>query len=154
MSSTDSPFFHWDPTSPGWLLRKAAEGEPISRAEVSLVIRANPDLEPHPILYELMIRTISGELKGKRGAKPKLWTAFREYAAIELYQYYLPRIRDLRRRARKAGWQRARSDMSSTELAHALVARRLGYKDEAVVRNLLSKSKNKEIGVRYNPDDI
>ena len=154
MSSKDSPFYHWDRTSPGWLLRKVDEGEAISRAEVIRVVKANPDLELDPVLYKLMVSTISGSLNGKAGREQRPGTAARHFAAIELYRHYLRRIRERKRRARERGHKRARSDMSATDLACALVARQLGYKSEAVVRNLISEAKNRKIRGRYNPDDL
>ena len=154
MNARDSIFDEWEPTSPGWLLRKHREGEQISKAEVTRVIKANPDLEPDPVLFELMKGAISGSLKGKRGAKRKPGKAAKEYAALELYEYYLPRIRALMEREKVRGRKRLRSDMSATELAHSLVAKQLKYKDAAVVRNVISEVRNRKIAVRYNPDDL
>ena len=154
MNSELSPYFAWDPNSPGWLLRKAGEGEQISRAEVKRVVQANPDLELDPILYQLMIETISGSLRGKRGTKAKPGTAARQYAAIEFYYYYLMRFEDWRSRAIARGWKRSRGDWGVSEAACELVRRRLGYASFEVVRNLISKANNRKIRLRYNPDDL
>lgn len=154
VSSQTSPYFYWDPTSPGWLLRKAEEGEPISRAEVTRVVKANPDLELDPILFQLMLDTISGTLKGKRGAKANPGAASRQYAAIDLYLYYLMRLKEWRSRAIARGWKRSRGEWGLSEAACELVRRRLGYASFEVVRNLISKAKNRKIRVRYNSEDL
>ncbi len=111
-------------------------------------MRANPVLPDHPDLEDLIRRTASGELKGKRGRKPTAAQAAKEYAAVELFNFLVPRIRSLKQRAKQQGHVRVKSDMSVTDTAHAIIARWLGYRDEASVRNLLSKIRNRKIAMR------
>src|SRR6476620_6958248 len=110
MSSKTSPYYEWDPCSPGWLLRKAREGEPISRIEVERIAQANPDMELDPVLFDVMAGALSGRLKGKRGAKAKLGPAARQYAAIELYCHYLVLLKVWRERAIARGWKRSQGE--------------------------------------------
>lgn len=138
MANENSPYYGYDPESLGWLHRRDEDGSEILSADIVRIIKANPELVTDVILRDYVVRGLEAGLKAKRGPKATISQLARNYATVDLYNYWLPLIEKRKHRERSRGARRARSDMSSTELAQAIVARRMGFKSPDSVRNLLS----------------
>lgn len=138
MANENSPYYRYDPESLGWLHRRDEDNSEILSADVVRIIKANPELITDAILREYVVRGLEAGLKAKRGPKTTFSQIARNYATVDLYNYWLPRIEKRKHRERSRGAKRKRSDMSSTELAQAIAAKRMGFKSPESVRNLLS----------------
>lgn len=144
MPSKESPYYGFDPSSIGWLHRRAEDNAEIVASDIVRIIKANPDLVTDVVLRDYIVRGLEADLKAKRGPKVPISQVARNYEIVELYIFWLRRIEKRRKRERARGSKRKRSDMSATELAQAIVARRMGFKTPEGVRNLLSSLKKRK----------
>jgi len=141
MIDKGSPYYNYDPTSIGWLHRRAEGGEEILNADVAQIVEANPALVPDPVLRDYVVRGLAGKLKAKRGRKRGTARMLRDLYIVALYEDLLPRLQARSERRKRKGLGKVRADYSPAEHAQALIARRVGMATPEGVRNLISSHK-------------
>lgn len=140
MTDENSPFYHHDPSSIGWLHRRKEKGLEILNEDLARLIDANADLVADPQLRTLLVDGLRGRLHAKRGRKPKQSRTLRDLYVVALYDDLLPRLQARADRRKKKGIQRARADYAPAELACRVIGKRVRLTIEGV-RNLVSLQK-------------
>lgn len=96
----NSPYYHYDPDSIGWLHRRHRQGMEICKADIVRLIRVDAAHASDPVLQAYLLPALEDRLNGKRGRPAmtmgKLW----RYPAA--YDEYVERLAEFHRE-RKAG---------------------------------------------------
>lgn len=142
MINKDSLHYRYDPSSIGWLHRRAEDGEEILNSDVARIVEADPALVPDPVLRHYVLRGLAGELKARRGRKRGTARMLRDLYIVALYDDLLPRLQARAERRKKKGIRKGRADYSPAEHAQALIAKRVGMATPEGVRNLISSHNN------------
>lgn len=129
------PWHLFHPDSPGYLERRVAEGEPVSRADLARVFEANPGHKWDGALHSLYSQMLNGTFKGKPGPRERfswaMWQCINAWVDLE--------AEDIR--AHRAGRPHKRSDFSPMQQAYENTARRFGLGTGAALANSLSSRK-------------
>ena len=138
-----SPFDLFDPDRPGWLHRRSSRKEDILPADVARILEQNPELLPDIVIRDLAVRGLRGELKAKRGRKPRS-QGLLEWRLMARYADLVEELLADKPRTRRTGPSPAAQGPSPMELIHAILAKefKLGGADN--VRNLISSLKNRQ----------
>lgn len=136
MTDPNSPHFQFDPSSVGWVHRRAQNGEQILNADLIRIIEANPELIPDDTLRGLVVRGLKKPLPAKRGRKRKFERELKELYIVATYEHLLPRLRERMKRER-GGKRKVRGTSGPAELLCELIADRYEMEPESV-RNLIS----------------
>lgn len=138
MKEPEGPYDLFDPSRPGWLHRRADNGDQILNEDLVRVITANPDLVPDATVRDLVLRGLKGELKAKRGRKRKMSNRLREMLIVARYDAVLPRLQARAARRKAAGYRKPKADRPPAECLHRLLGQTYGMEEESV-RNLISR---------------
>ncbi len=65
-----SPFYLYHPDSIGWLHRRHAGGQEITKADIARLLRADPANGDDPLWKEYALKALESRLPKKRGRKP------------------------------------------------------------------------------------
>ena len=142
MKEPEGPYDLFDPSRPGWLYRRARNGDQILNADLVRVITANPDLVPDATVRDLVLRGLKGELTAKRGRKRQMSDRLREMLIVVRYEEVLPRLQARAARRKAAGYRKPRADRPPAECLHYILGRIYDMKEESV-RNLISRHKSR-----------
>lgn len=142
MIDEDSAYYLYDPTSIGWLHRKAEIGDEILNSDVIRIVEANPASIPDTVLRDYIVRGLAGELRARRGRKRGSARTLRDLYVVALYDDLLPRLQARAERRKRKGIRKVRADYSPAEHAQALIAKRVGMATPEGVRNLISSHNN------------
>lgn len=142
MIDESSPFHNYDPSSAGWLRSRKEQGLDILNEDLVKIIQANPDVVSDPLLRDLLVEGLRGQLHAKRGRKRRPSHVLRDHYVVALYDDLLPRLQARADRRREKGIRKARADYAPAELAYKVIGTRVRLKMEAV-RNLVSSQKNR-----------
>lgn len=89
----NSPDYHFDPTSIGWLHRRHATGEEVRKEDIIRLLEADPNNANDPLLQDFLLPALAGKLNGKRGRPPTSPERLLRYqAAISYYEEGLPKF--------------------------------------------------------------
>lgn len=140
MTVPDSPYYQFDPSSVGWLHRRARNKEQILNADLIRILEANPDLVPDDILRNYITRALAKPLPAKRGKKRKFEREIKELYIVATYEHLLPRLRERMKRER-GGKRKIRGTSGPAELLCQMIGKRYKMEPESV-RNLISSRNN------------
>ena len=143
MDNQNGPYFRFDPSSIGWLHRRAEEGADVLNADLVRIIEANTELVPDPVLCRFVLAGLNNALKAKRGPKRPTSRILKELYIVALYDDLLPFLQARAERRKTMGRRKARADFAPAELACKLIGNRIGMEFESV-RNLVSSLKNRD----------
>lgn len=142
MSSRESPFYLWDRNSPGWLHRRAQNGEQILNADLIRIVEANPELVPDGTLRDLVVRGLKGELKAQRGRKRTTARMLKEAYIASCYEHRLAWLQARAAKRKARGIRKLPVEHAPAELACELTAKEFHMAPESV-RNLVSSLNNR-----------
>ena len=143
MDNQNGPYFRFDPSSIGWLHRRAEENAEVLNADLDRIIEANIELVPDPVLRKFVLAGLKNDLKAKRGPKRPTSRILKELYIVALYDDLLPRLQARAERRKKMGHRKARADFAPADLACKLIGNRVVMEFESV-RNLISSRKNRK----------
>lgn len=92
MTDESSPFYSYDRSSVGWLYPRKERGLDILNEDLARIVEANVDLVPDPLLRELIVEGLRGQLHAKRGRKRLPSRIARDLYIVSLYDDLLPRL--------------------------------------------------------------
>jgi hypothetical protein len=141
---TNSPHYLFHRDSPGWLIRRSAKGEHISKEDVVRVLKADPTCALHPVVADLMRKALLEELPKKRGRKRGPARRLKELYVLTIYEEVSARLAARRARQRATGIYLRSCHYLPSELAQELIARRTGFATPEGVRNLISSLKREQ----------
>lgn len=136
MIDPNSPHFQFDPSSVGWVHRRAKDGKQILNADLIRIIQANPDLVPDDTLRDHVLRALKKPLPAKRGKKRKSRQELKELYIVATYEDLLPRLRERMKRER-GGKRKIRGTSGPAEWLCERIGKRFKMEPESV-RNLIS----------------
>jgi hypothetical protein len=136
MQDRDSPYYQFDPSSVGWLHRRAQNGEQILNADLIRIIEADPKLLSDDTLRDHVLRALKKPLPAKKGRKRKFAKEVEQLYIVATYEYLLPRLKKRMKRERY-GRRKIRGTSGPAELLYELIGKRHGMEPESV-RNLIS----------------
>jgi len=141
MHDPNSPHYQFDPSSVGWLHRRAKEDSQVLNADIVRIIEANPALVPDEILREHIVRGLQKKLKAKRGRKRTTKRILKEHYIAASYEHRLAWLQDRALKRRKRGIKKFPVNHAPAELACILTGREFHMAPETV-RNLVSSLNN------------
>jgi len=126
--NTNSPYYHWHRSSPGWILRRHRNGEHITANDVARVLEAHPDAINDPVIRDYATRAARGELPKPAGRPAR---SIAHYAwlmvAHDRAQEKIASWRDARRAGASDAPRKGRGQPSLSELAYEEVAREMKF---------------------------
>lgn len=94
MIDKNSPYHEHDPSSPGWLHRRARDGAEILNSDLVRIINANPELIPDAVCRELVKKGLQNQLKARRGRKRSHSRDLKELYIITRYDELLAELQE------------------------------------------------------------
>ena len=137
--SKDSPFYRFDPDSPGWIYRRVEENEDVLAEDVARILEMNPGLLPDDIIRNQAILGLRRELKARRGPKPM--SAIMPWRILARYEDLVDEHYKGQRPVRRGGYAPAARGLSTMERIHEIIAKEFSLGGKENVRNLISSFK-------------
>jgi hypothetical protein len=137
MHDPNSPHHQFDPSSVGWLHRRAKNGENITNPDLIRVIQASPNLIPDKLLRDYIINALIKPLNATPGPKPRFPLRLKNYVILEMYEDLVPRLQKRAERRKRNGYKKGRADYAPSELASVLLGRRF-RKAPGTILNIVS----------------
>lgn len=123
-----SPWYAWDPASPGFILRKHDSGKRLTWEDIERVLAAYPEAIENPIIADYAEKARRGKLPkaaGRRRSGPA--HLVRLFFAREMVEEKMTNWREARRRGSPDAPRRGRGEKSLFELAYEEVAREMRF---------------------------
>ena len=143
MHDPNSPHFQFDPSSVGWLQRRAQNGVQILNTDLIRILEANPQLVPDVLVRGLVVRGLKNELKSKRGRKRTTVRMLKEAYIAASYEHRLAWLQARAAKRKAKGIRKLPVEHAPAELACELTGREFHMAPESV-RNLVSSLNNRE----------
>lgn len=138
MTDESSPFYSYDRSSVGWLYPRKEQGLDILNEDLARIVEANADVVADPLLRELIVEGLRGQLHAKRGRKRLPSRVARDLYIVSLYDDLLPRLQARARKRSAAGEKKWAVNLAPAEKAYAVIGRYMGMAPERV-RNIVSQ---------------
>ena len=123
-----SPWYLFDPTSPGWIIRRHKRGEYISAEDVARVVASYPDAVNDPLICGYIERAARGELRKPAGRPAKgIIHYLRLFLARDLVEEKVAAWREARRNGSATAPPKGRGNPSLSELAYDEVASEMRF---------------------------